>query len=433
MDFCRRGGQALAAYPEYARIVEHVDEHGEARWKPAMERIARMHRMAIGTITAEHALAVKYLSGRTLGSIEEGFIARLTPGQRFVFAGKVLELLKVRGMAVYVRPAKKKSAMVPTWNGGRFPLSSQLARAVRRKLDQARDGVYDCPEMHAARALLELQKAWSVIPRPDELLIEQIEIPGAPSGGAGCSAIVYPFAGRLVHEGLGALAAFRLSRARPISVVTTCNDYGFSLQSAVPLDLTEADWRSLLSTDGLLDDLLACLNSTELARRQFRDIARVAGLIMPGFTGQKKTARQLQASSEMFFDVLSEFDPDNLLLSQARREVLESQLEIGRLRAALDALAAQPLTIRRLDRLTPLAFPIWAEHLRAVHLSSEKWGEVVSRMALQLEAAADDRPAAASSATLTPARRAGGGARRRASRSGTDAKTPRTPRRRLGR
>lgn len=385
MDFCRRGGQALTAYPEYARIVERADENGEPRWHPASDRIPRMHRLAIGTITAEQALSVKYLSGRTLGTIEEGFIARLTPGMRFVFAGRVLELLRVRGMVVYVRPAKKKSAMVPTWNGGRFPLSSQLAAAVRAKLEQARNGVYDCPEMRAARPLLELQKQWSRVPGPEETLVEHIDVPGAESGGAGSSAIIYPFEGRLVHEGLGALAAYRLSRLRPMSVVTTCNDYGFCLHSRTPLELTEADWRMLLSADRLLEDLLACLNTTELARRQFRDIARVAGLIMPGFPGQKKTARQLQASSEMFFDVLSEFDPDNLLLGQARREVLEAQLEVGRLRGSLERAAARPLTIVGLDRLTPMAFPIWAEQLRAVHLSSEKWSEMVARMAMQLE------------------------------------------------
>lgn len=388
MDFCRRGGQSLTAYPEYARIVERVDEHGEPRWHPASERTARMHRMAIGTITAEHALSVKYLSGRTLGTIEEGFIARLVPGQRFVFAGRVLELIRVRGMVVYARPAKKKSARVPTWNGGRFPLSSQLAAAVRAKLDQARHGVYDCAEMRAARPLLELQKAWSRVPAPEETLIEHIDVPGAVSGGAGSIAVVYPFEGRLVHEGLGALAAYRLSRLRPISVVTTCNDYGFCLHSPTPLNLSGADWRALLSADRLLDDLLACLNTTELARRQFRDIARVAGLIMPGCPGQKKTARQLQASSEMFFDVLSEFDPDNLLLSQARREVLESQLEVGRLRGALERAAERPMSIIALDRLTPLAFPIWAEQLRAVHLSSEKWSDMVGRMAMALDEAA---------------------------------------------
>jgi ATP-dependent Lhr-like helicase len=394
MDFCRRGGQALTAYPEYARIIERVDENGEPWWYPASERIARMHRMAIGTITADQALSVKYLSGRTLGTIEEGFIARLTPGMRFVFAGRVLELLRVRGMVVYVRPAKKKSAMVPSWNGGRFPLSSQLATAVREKLEQARRGTYDCPEMKAARPLLELQKKWSRVPGPEETLIEHIDVPGSESGGAGSSAVIYPFEGRLVHEGLGALVAYRLSRLRPITVVSTCNDYGFSLQSRVPLGLGETEWRALLSTDRLLEDLLACLNTTELARRQFRDIARVAGLIMPGFPGQKKSARQLQASSEMFFDVLSEFDPENLLLNQARREVLEAQLEVGRLRSALDRAAARPMSIVTLDRLTPLAFPIWAEHLRAVQLSSEKWSEMVARMAMQLDEAAGGESAA---------------------------------------
>lgn len=413
MDFCRRGGPALTAYPEYARIVQGRDEHAAANWLPASERVARTHRLAIGTITAEHAMTVKFISGRTLGTIEEGFIARLVPGQRLVFAGRVLELLKVRGMVVYVRPARKKSAMVPTWNGGRFPLSSQLASAVRRKLDEARAGDYRGEEMLAARPLLELQARWSRLPHPAELLVEHIDIPGAQSGGAGSIAVAYLFEGRLVHEGLGALVAFRLSRLRPISVVTTCNDYGFSLQSQSPLRLSHAEWRRLLSPDGLLDDLLACLNTTELARRQFRDIARIAGLIMPGYPGQNKSSRQLQASSEMFFDVLTEFDPDNPLIAQARREVLEAQLEINRLRVALERAATQTLSIASLDRLTPLAFPIWAEHLRAVHLSSEKWSEVVARMAIRLDEAAGRSARAPSPMTAGRAtvRRSRGGAR----------------------
>lgn len=390
MDFVRRGGRALTAYPEYARVVRQDD----GAWIPASERIARMHRLAIGTITAEPGMTVQYASGRRLGTIEEGFIAWLTPGARFVFAGKVLELVRVRGMSVVVRQAKRRSATVPRWNGGRFPLSSQLARAVREKLDDARRGVYSGPEMQAARPLLRVQEAWSRIPAPEELLVEQIDVPGPEAGGGGSCAVIYPFEGRLVHEGLGALAAYRLSRSRPMTVVATCNDYGFALHSAKPLGLDERSWRGLLSPEGLLDDLLHCLNTTELARRQFRTIARVAGLIVPGFPGQRKGARQLQASSEMFFDVLNEFDPANLLLEQARREVLEAQLEIGRLRAALERMDGQGMTIVGLDRLTPLAFPIWAEHLRSIQLSSEKWSSMVERMVMKLESAADDRPAA---------------------------------------
>jgi ATP-dependent Lhr-like helicase len=382
MDFVRRGGQALTAYPEYARIGPRPDD---GRFVPVTDRIARMHRMTIGTITGELSMAVQYVSGRRLGTIEEGFIARLTPGNRFVFAGKVLELVKVRDMVAFVCPARNKSATVPRWNGGRFPLSSQLAAAVRAKLDEARLGVFTGPEMKAAAPLLKLQTQWSRLPSPGEILVEHIHIPGPERGGGGSSAMLYPFEGRLVHEGLGALAAYRLARERPLTVVANVNDYGLALNSARPLNLDAVDWRRLLSTNGLLEDLLACLNTTELARRQFRDIARIAGLILPGFPGQRKPARHLQASSSMFFEVLTEFDPGNLLIDQARREVLEAQLEVGRLRAALDRIADQELVIVPLDRLTPLAFPIWAEHLRSIHLSSEKWTEVVSRMVMQLE------------------------------------------------
>lgn len=414
MDFVRRGGRALTAYPEYARITRRED----GLWIPASDRIARMHRLSIGTITADQAMTVQYASGRRLGTVEESFVAWLTPGSRFVFAGKVLELVKVRGMSVHVRPAKRKSATVPRWNGGRFPLSSQLARAVREKLDEARRGVFDGPEMRAARPLLRVQGEWSIIPAPDELLIEHITVAGPEDGGGGSSAVIYPFEGRLVHEGLGALAAYRLSRVRPVTVVATCNDYGLALHSAEPLGLDESGWRALLSPDGLLDDLMACLNTTELARRQFRDIARVAGLLLPGFPGQRKGARQLQASSEMFFDVLSEFDPDNLLLDQARREVLEAQLEVGRLRSAMERSAGQRMRLVTLDRLTPLAFPIWAEHLRSIQLSSEKWSAMVERMVMELDAAADEPLRADTGVAARRASRTGGYRSRRVSRPG---------------
>ncbi len=156
---------------------------------------------------------------------------------------------------------------------------------------------------------------------------------------------------------------------------------------------SEQEWRELLTTDGLLDDLLACLNASNLARRQFRDIARIAGLVLPGFPGTQKPSRHLQASSEMFFDVFEEFDPDNLLMDQARREVLESQLELARLRIAMEAAGTQKMVMLEPDQLTPLSFPIWAENLRATTLSSEKWADMVRKMVVELEDASDeDRP-----------------------------------------
>jgi ATP-dependent Lhr-like helicase len=380
MEFVRQGGPALTAYPHFARIVLKEGADGQpGRWIPPDDRTARLHRMGIGTITAETSMSVKYLSGRSLGHIEEGFIARLPAGARFVFAGKVLELIRVRDMTAYVQRAKTKSGIVPRWDGGRFSLSTQLSAAVRRKLDEAREGIYDDSEMRAIRPLLELQRAASVIPAPDELLVETIEVDRIHN------LFLFPFQGRAAHEGMGALLAYRLSRRSPISVTSVATDYGIGLRSDLPMHLNQADWAALLSTDNLLDDLAACLNMSNLARRQFRDIARIAGLIIPGFPGTKKPARHLQASSEMFFDVFEEFDPDNLLLDQARREVLQNQLEIVRLREALERAATQRMVFVEPATLTPLSFPIWAEHLRATTLSSEKWADMVRRMVERLE------------------------------------------------
>lgn len=374
MDFVRQGGPALTAYPHFSRITFR-----DGRWVVPDDRMARLHRMTIGTITGETSMSVKYQSGKTLGHIEESFIARLPVGARFVFAGKILELIRVREMTAYVQRATKKSGIVPRWDGGRFSLSTQLSAAVRRKLDAAREGVYADAEMRAVRPILEMQAAASVIPGPDELLVETIEVERIHN------VFVFPFQGRAAHEGMGALLAYRLSKRSPITVTSVATDYGIGLRSDSPMVLGEGEWASLLTTDGLLDDLAACLNISNLARRQFRDIARIAGLIVPGFPGTKKPARHLQASSEMFFDVFEEFDPENMLLDQARREVLENQLEIVRLREGLERAASQRIVLRSPETLTPLAFPIWAEHLRATTLSSEQWADMVKRMAVALE------------------------------------------------
>ena len=202
MSFVRQGGPALTAYPHFARIRQRED----GRWMIADDRTARMHRMSIGTITAESSMSVKYMSGRTLGHIEEGFIARLPVGAKFVFAGKVLEILRVRDMSVFVQRARSKTGIVPRWDGGRFSLSTQLAAAVRGKLEEASRGVFDSPEMRAVRPLMELQAMKSRIPRPDELLIESVTV------GKVDNVFLFPFHGRQAHEGMGALLAYRWSK-----------------------------------------------------------------------------------------------------------------------------------------------------------------------------------------------------------------------------
>ncbi len=377
LDFARRGGSSLAQYADFARLVPSADG-----LTIRSEALARRHRMSIGTINSDQALTVRWVRGGALGTIEESFIARLRPGDAFVFAGRTLELVRVRQMSAYVRKATALRGIVPRWNGSRFPLSTQLAGAVRGMLAAALARDVPHPEARAARGLVELQARWSKLPGQKALLIEQVCTP------EGRHWFVYPFAGRTVQEGIAALLAYRIARHTPATITTVANDYGFELLSDAELPLDRSAWRALFAEGDLTSDLLACMNATELARRQFRDIARVAGLVFNGFPGAGKSSRQLQASSDLFFDVFREFDPKNLLLEQARREVFAQQLEYARLAETLRGMAAAPLRIVRCAQLSPLAFPLWAESLRANSVSSESWTQRVARMAAALEQAA---------------------------------------------
>jgi ATP-dependent Lhr-like helicase len=237
--------------------------------------------------------------------------------------------------------------------------------------------------MEKVRPLLQLQARWSIIPSPDEVLVERIRTRG------GYHVYIFPFEGRLVHEGLCSLVAHRVTQREPRSVQVTGNDYGFELLTHKPLDLSEEVLREVLTTDRLVQDMLACLNTTALARRQFREIARVAGLLFPGYPGQPKSTRQLQASSQLFFDVFTQFDPGNLLLDQAKREVLDRELEVRRMRETLERIERSRLVIVDVPHLTPLSFPLWAESIRTQQVTSESWSDRVKRMVVELEAAAD--------------------------------------------
>jgi ATP-dependent Lhr-like helicase len=344
--------------------------------------IARRHRLSIGTIVSDAQVTVQYLRGQRLGSVEESFIARLRPGDRFTFAGKPLEFVRVRDMRAWVRRAPNGQGVIPRWMGSRLPLSRELAAAIRRRLDEAHRGVFRGAEMEALRHVLEVQARWSRIPALDELLIERVRT------REGHHLFIFPFEGRLVHEGLAALFASRLSRVAPISFTLAANDYGLELLSADPARLDDALAEGLLSPRNLFDDLPAALNASEMAKRQFREIARIAGLVFPGFPRSGKTARQLQASSGLFFDVLERYDPSNLLLGQARREVLERQLERSRLALTLERLASARVVITTPRRTPPLAFPLLVDRARD-RVSSETLADRIRRMQLALERAAD--------------------------------------------
>jgi len=380
MDFVTRGGQALQGYPQYRR-VEALD----GRYRVTDRGIGQRHRMGIGTIASDTAMNVRWLTGGSLGTIEESFVSRLERGDCFLFAGRLVELAQVRDMTAYVRRTKKGRRTVPRWQGGRMPLSTELADSVLEVLGAAQAETSGPAEVIAVADLLELQRRWSRLPVPGELLVE------ITRSREGVSVFCYPFAGRLVHEGLATLLAWRLSRETPATFTLSANDYGLELLTRDEPAIDEARLAGLLDPGDLEGDLLACMNTSEIAKRQFRDIARIAGLVFQGYPGRGKSTRQIQASSGLIFDVLERYDSGNLLLDQARREVLENQLETRRMRAALTAIGRKNIVIERPERLTPLAFPLWAERLQSQILSSETWRDRVERMAASLERAADRR------------------------------------------
>ena len=377
LDFITRGGEALRAYKEYSRV--DIDE--QDRYIVTDKRVAQAHRMNVGTITADATLKVVSQSGGQLGTLEEGFASKLRPGDSFQFAGRVLDFVRVHDMTMVVKKSKKKQAMHPKWRGSRMPLSSELADAVLVRLRAARDGVYEGPEMEAVRPILELQSRWSAIPVAGELLIERLR------SREGHHLFIYPFAGRLVHEGLAALCAFRMSKLRPISFAMSINDYGVELLSPVEAPLREAIDAGLFSPEGLGQDLLESVNAAEMAKRQFRQIARVSGLIQQNAPGAQRAVRQLQASTGLLFDVFRNYDPDNLLLEQSQREVLDYQLEENRLAVLFRRLSAEPIRVKEPRRFTPLCFPLLIDRIRE-KMSSEKLADRVRRLTMELETAA---------------------------------------------
>ena len=373
LDFVSKGGPSLAAYPEFRKIALK-----NGRYRAADKNIAARHRMNIGTITGDASILVKFLNGRRLGSVEERFVSKLKRGDVFIFAGHLLEFVRIKELTLWVRKSRSRKGPIPQWMGGRMPLSTELASAVRDQLDRAARGLSDSPEMEALSPILELQARWSMIPGTQDLLIE------SHTSREGHHLFLFPFAGHLVNEGLGALLAFRLSRSTPLTLSVAVNDYGLELLSDREIPMDRVVDSSIFSTEHLLEDILESVNAAEMGRRQFREIARVTGLVFQGYPGRRKSGGQIQASSSLLYNVFRRYEPENLLMEQSTREVLDRQLEIQRLSRSLNRMARANLHLIRTEQLTPLAFPIMVNRLRT-RISSEKLADRVKRMQLKLE------------------------------------------------
>ncbi|WP_134091487.1 ligase-associated DNA damage response DEXH box helicase [Olivibacter sp. XZL3] len=368
-----QGGKVLDAYDEFHKVVVE-----DGLYKVMSKKVAMRHRLSIGAIVSDTMMSVKYLSGKYIGSIEEWFISRLNIGDTFWFAGKNLELLRVKDLQAIVKTSTKKKGLVPSWMGGRLPLSTHLAFAIRHVLDQWQDLSAQEPEISFLKPLFIEQQKRSTLPSNKNLVIELTETK------EGHHLFFFPFEGKFVHEGMAALIAHRLGKNQPYTFSVALNDYGFELLSDQAIDIKAAIDRGLFTVNNLNEDIQQSVNMTELARKRFRDIAGIAGLVFQGFPGRKIKTKHLQANSGLFFKVFQEYESDNLLLREAYDEVFDFQLDYARLLAALNRIANQTIVINKTERLTPFAFPIFAESFRE-RFSNEALEDRLNRIIAQLE------------------------------------------------
>jgi ATP-dependent Lhr-like helicase len=367
--FITTGGQALTQYDEFRKVERGPD----GLYRMHSRRFAMRHMMHIGTIVSDAMLKVKFMSGGYIGVIEEYFISRLVPGDVFTLAGRNLEFIMIKDMTAIVKRSTSKKSMVPSWMGGRMPLSAKLGTVLRKKLDEAQGQGQKDEEIMTLEPLFSKQMELSHIPHADELLIEQIETRD------GFHLFVHTFEGRLVNEAMAAILAYRISKIRSITFTFAMNDYSFELLSDQPIPVDDSNVYELFAPEDLFSDIQRSVNSTEMAKRKFRDISVIGGLIFQGFPGDQKKARHLQASASLLFQVFSNYEKDNLLLRQAYQEVFDQQMEEIRLRNMLERIQNAKIVLTYPTQLTPFSFPVKVDSMRE-SLSSEKLEDRVKKM-----------------------------------------------------
>jgi len=368
MYFITAGGKIGKRYEEFHKVIQ--DEEGN--WIIKNRRLALLHRLNIGAIVGDAMMRVKFLSGGYIGMIEEYFISKLKKGERFILAGRILELIMVKDMTVFVKNSSGK-AITPSWLGGRLPLSSNLSHFLRKKLSESQNPPSNEKELQFLAPLIAKQSSLSAVPSESEFLVEHIKT------REGYHLFFYPLEGRLIHEVMAALVAYRISKLYPISFSMAMNDYGFELYSDKEIQLTQTQLEEVLSRKNLMEDVISSINSAEMASRKFRDIAVISGLVVQNYPGTQQNNKSLQASSGIIFRVLMEHDPDNLLLKQAFSEVFNQQLEEYRLVKAFDRINNSKIRYTFVEEYTPLSFPIKVDSLRQ-SLSSEVLIERIQRM-----------------------------------------------------
>ncbi|MBM1105557.1 ligase-associated DNA damage response DEXH box helicase [Aurantibacter crassamenti] len=375
LNFLVMGSQSLQSYDEYKKLT--IEEDG--KFKVNDRGVAMRHRFQIGTIVGDTNLTVRYQKGGYIGSIEEFFISKLNRGDVFTFAGRNLEFIRIKGMQVHVRNSTKKTNRISSWMGSRLTLSAQMSELLRVELYSSYNDKKDqSKEIRSLAHIFERQRRESIVPKPNEFLIETFKT------REGYHHIFYPFEGRFVHEAMGSLLGYRISLLSPITFSLAFNDYGFELLSDKPINMQQVIDNDLFTTDYLLDDLQKSLNATEMARRKFRDIAIISGMVFTGYPNKAIKMKHLQSNSQLLFEVFRDYEPENLLFQQAFTETFQHQLEEGRLRLSMLRIATQEIVWKQCQKATPFSFPLITDRLSREKLSSEKWEDRIKRMAALL-------------------------------------------------
>jgi len=353
VDYVATGGYALKRYDRYAKLRRTP----EGKWRLAHPLLAQQYRLNSGTIVEEPMIDIRLQSkgrpvgagGRTLGQMEEYFVEQLSPGDTFVFAGEVLAFHAIHDEAAYVSRSSDPEAAVPSYMGGKFPLSTFLAQRVREMISKP-EAWHLLPE--PVQEWLRIQEWRSVLPQPGQLLVETFP------RGSRFYLVSYPFEGRLAHQTLGMLLTRRLERAHLHPTGFAANEYALAVWGM--RDLSGLDFGKLFDEDMLGDDLDAWLAESNLYKRTFRNCAMIAGLIQRRSPGKEKTGRQVTFSTDLIYDVLREHEPDHILLQATYRDAATGLLDVARLGEMLQRVKGRIVT-RHLDRVSPLAVPALLE------------------------------------------------------------------------
>lgn len=368
IEFLIHGGKSLAAYPYYHRLKDF-----KGKLLLHDKKMLHQHMMNMGTITSDPSMKIQYMRGGTLGTAEESFVGRLKKGDVFVFAGKTLEYVMIKDLTLFVRQAPAKSGVTAIWGGARMPLSSLLSEYLRETFHLIEQGELFNPLVEYLAPIIEVQKALSRLPGNDYLLVEETLT------REGRHLFIFPFEGRLIHEALASIISVRMSAETKVTFTFAVSEYGLEILAPEDYHFKVEDLKRYLSFENLSVDIQKSLNMTQLAKKQFRDIAQISGLIQKNSAAQKRTQKNLQMSSSLLFDVFSAYEPEQPLFNQSFEEVKFFQFQEERLVTVLRKLSQIPFEIYKTSRPSPLAFPLVAERIGS-RVTSETLQERLIRM-----------------------------------------------------